>query len=220
MNYTEHQKLIVPIRYWLIGLAAADSSYNKVIHALDFFARIHEHETRKNGARGFYHQLSILAFLRNFHKLLPDPVAVYITILGHDAYEDYQEVHGIAIRDAFPDHFQYIRRISKIREGKKLTNDEYYGELASCLVCAIAKGGDRIHNLSTMADPGAFSIAKQVKYIEETRAYVLPMLKSVRVAFPEIEPICEALKSVLLIECSITENLHKRIDAMSNVIGS
>lgn len=211
MNYTDHQKLIVPIRYWLLGLASVNSAYHEVLRALDVFADVHKDETRKNGARGFYHQLSILAFLKNFHNILPDPIAVYISTLGHDAYEDYQESHGLMIRDSFPDHFEYIRRLSKIREGVKLTNDIYYDELGDCAVCAITKAGDRINNLSTMTDQGAFSIKKQREYVVETEEYVLPMLKRARQQFPQIEPVCETLKSVLLIECSIVKNLHKKI---------
>lgn len=210
MNYTDHQKLIVPIRYWLTGLANYDRRYNLVLRALEFFADIHKDEVRKNGARGFYHQLSILSYIRNFHSLLPDPVAVYITILGHDAVEDYPHCEE-AVRENFPDHFQYIRRMSKISNGLKMDNEAYYANLASCPVCVIAKAGDRTNNLSTMSDKGAFSIDKQERYVTETMEYVLPMLKTARRRFPEIEPLCEVFKSTMLIQCQITSNLIEKV---------
>jgi hypothetical protein len=215
MNYTDHQKLIIPIRYWLIGMANFDTHYNLVLRALEFFADIHKDEIRKNGARGFYHQLSILSYVRNFHTLLPDPVAVYITILGHDAVEDYPQCED-AVRENFPDHFQYLRRMSKFSNGMKLNNDAYYNNLAQCPICVIAKAGDRINNLSTMSDRGAFSIEKQKRYVTETMEYVLPLLKTARRRFPEIEPLCEVFKSTLLIQCQITNNLIERVEQVKS----
>ena len=206
MNTTQHEKLLTALRYWLAGLASADSRYYVVLEALEFFADLHSAEIRKNGARGFYHQLSILSYVRNFHVMLPNPVDVYVVILGHDSVEDYEHLSE-KIRAKFPNHFDALKRISKIREGRKLTNDEYYAGLESCPVCAIAKGADRIHNMSTMSDKGAFSISKQEKYAAETREFVIPMLKTARRSFPSIEPICEAFKAMLFMQCQQTDRL-------------
>lgn len=210
MNTTQHEKLLTALRYWMAGLASADSRYYVVLEALEFFADLHSAEIRKNGARGFYHQLSILSYVRNFHAMLPNPVDVYVVILGHDSVEDYEHLSE-KIRAKFPNHFDALKRISKIREGRKLTNDEYYAGLESCPVCTIAKGADRIHNMSTMSDKGAFSIDKQERYVTETMEYVLPMLKTARRRFPEIEPLCEVFKSTMLIQCQITSNLIEKV---------
>ena len=42
---------------------------------------------------------------------------------------------------------------------------------------------DRCHNVSSMA--GTFSVAKLKAYIEETRHYVLPLLRKAKKQYPE-----------------------------------
>lgn len=204
MNTTQYDKLFITTRYWLTGLAASDPRYYIAVKALDYFADLHKDEVRSNGARGFYHQLNILSFVRTQHNALLNPCDVYIAILGHDGYEDYQE-RVREIERAFPEHFQYFRRLSKIRDGVKITNDEYFDDVASCHICSVAKAGDRVHNFSSMA--GAFSIDKQERYAEEGRMYFIPMLKKARRTFHAQEPVYELFKSVLMMQIHATDRL-------------
>ncbi|MCI5485067.1 MAG: hypothetical protein MR426_08430 [Clostridiales bacterium] len=51
---------------------------------------------------------------------------------------------------------------------------------------------DRCHNVSSMA--GTFSVEKLKSYIEETRHYVLPLLRKVKNQYPEDSDILFVLK--------------------------
>ena len=51
---------------------------------------------------------------------------------------------------------------------------------------------DRCHNVSSMA--GTFSVEKLKSYIEETRQYVLPLLRKVKNKYPEDANVLFALK--------------------------
>ena len=208
MNTVQYEKLFMVARFWLSGLAAADPRYYVAVKALDYFADLHKNETRSNGAKGFYHQLSILNFVRTQHASLTNPCDVYIAILGHDGYEDYQE-RVLEIERAFPAHFQYFQRLSKIRAGVKISNEEYFDDIASCAVCSVAKAGDRVHNFSTMS--GAFSIDKQERYAEEGRTYFIPMLKQARRTFHAQEPVYEMFKSVLMMQIHSTDRLIEAV---------
>ena len=209
MNTTQYEKLLVTLRYWLHGLAANDERYFVTLEALEFFSELHKHEIRKDGVtKGFYHQLNILSFARTQHANLIAPWDVYTAILGHDGPEDYPEQSG-RIQAAFPLHYHFLIRLSKIRDGKKVSALDYYSGMAQCSVCSIAKAIDRVNNFSTMA--GVFNVTKQEEYAQEGREHFLPMLKTARRLFPRQEAVYELLKSVLTMQIQATDHL---VDAL------
>lgn len=163
MNSTEHKKLKQAFRYWVLGKAEENPEYYKVLKALEFAEKYHTGK-RKDGQPEFSHQISICAYLRTIHKYFIDPVSVFIVALLHDTAEDYPESIE-HLRVLFPEQFHMIIRISKIRDGKKIPYETYFGEMKECHVCSIVKLADRILNISTMV--GVFTIEKQNSYLQD-----------------------------------------------------
>lgn len=194
MNTVEHKKLLQVIRSKLTGMAQHEPRFNDCIRALNYALKIHT-GLRKDGVTPeFYHQLNILGFLLTQHKNLIDPASTYIAAILHDTPEDYSE-RSPEIRAMFPLDYQYAERLSKIRNGELMPHKAYFSEMSNCHVCSPVKLVDRIHNLSTM--PGVFNFEKMRKYIEEVKAYFLPMAKTARELFPAQSSFYELAKSML-----------------------
>lgn len=199
MENTRYQRLFISMRYWLLGAAEHDVSYFHTLNALEYARGIHIGLRKDNTTPEFQHQVEIGLFLRTLVRHIKFPADTLSVCFLHDTLEDYAETHNISVETLTSKFNQRIAeatwKISKIRNGVKLSNEEYYGEVATCPITSIAKGVDRIHNLSTMHP--VFTIKKQREYIKETKDYVLPMLKKARHLFPEQEAIYENIKFVI-----------------------
>jgi len=77
-------------------------------------------------------------------------------------------------------------------ETKEIAKNRYYNLLLQSREAAMTKLIDRCHNVSSMA--GTFSVEKLKAYIEETRHYVLPLLRKVKNLYPEESDILFVLK--------------------------
>lgn len=207
MNTTEFSKLKMASRYWLLGMAEHDSSYRQTLRAFEFMLETHQ-GLRKDGVTlEAYHQLSIFSMIRAMYKLLDKPSLTLTVCLLHDTYEDYPDTHADLLR-MFPEAYNEIVRVSKIREGKKISYDQYFSEMTYCPVTSIVKLVDRIHNLSTMQ--GVFSLEKEQKYVDEVNEYFIPMIKKSRRLFPSQESAYELIKcSMNLLVSSIQFRLNE-----------
>ena len=202
MNTTEFNKLKVSCRYWLIGKAENDPSFLITLKAFNTFLHFHKGKRKDNVTEEAYHQLNIFSMLRTMCDQLPSPAITLAVALLHDTYEDYPESHELLIRE-FTDLMPLLIRISKVREGKKLSDAEYYGDMHECAIAAIVKVVDRIHNLSTMA--GVFPIVKERKYVTVVHQHFYPMIKKARRLHPEYEAVFELLKNMLALIVNATE---------------
>ena len=77
-------------------------------------------------------------------------------------------------------------------ETKETAKTRYYNLLLESREAAITKLIDRCHNVSSMA--GTFSVEKLRAYIDETRQYVLPLLRKIKRLYPEDSDKLFALK--------------------------
>lgn len=191
MNTTDYDKLRLTLRSQLMGLMALDPSYEMPIQALTFAEEIHDGFRKDGVTPEFYHQLNILGYLMTLHQMLPDPAMVYTVAILHDLYEDNQ-TYRTAIEQKFTRAYPLVVTISKVRDGVKLTNGQYYDGLAEDVICVIVKCADRIHNMSTMI--GVFNANKIIDYVMEVNDYVLPMIKTARTKYPLYTPILQNLK--------------------------
>lgn len=189
------------LRYWLLG-----RGWFTALRAMDCAENLHR-GVRKDGVTPeFSHQVWIANFIRTLTPHLAKPEAAVAIGLLHDAGEDYGLTLETMIRDFGEDIAQPTWRLTKIRNGLKLPNDVYYAGIAEDPLASLVKGVDRTHNIGSMV--GVFTHAKQVEQIEETRAFVLPMLKIARRRFPEQELAYENLKQILLTRISLIEAIH------------
>jgi (p)ppGpp synthase/HD superfamily hydrolase len=205
MNTTDYKTLKLSMRSQLLGMAMIDEKYFMCVEALNFAEDVHV-GMRKGGGHEFYHQLSILAELMNLHHFLIDPAFVYAAALLHDTYEDYPELEA-EIRKKFPTVFEFVLRLSKIRNGVKIPYEQYFKEMAECHVCSVVKGGDRVHNLSSMIKPFAFN--KQMDYMKEVDDYFQKMLKEARRLFPRQNTAYESIKSRLNLICITIKDTYE-----------
>lgn len=68
-------------------------------------------------------------------------------------------------------------------ETKEIAKNRYYNMLLQSREACMTKLIDRCHNVSSMA--GTFSVEKLKSYIEETRHFVLPLLKKAKGVYPQ-----------------------------------
>jgi hypothetical protein len=236
MNTTPFEKLKLTLRSELLGFAKFDSRYYQCVKALDVASKIHVNK-RKGGGEEFSHQINMLSFAMSIHAMLEKPYLVYTTILFHDTDEDYPEYVPDGYEDTcqcfqdylsieFAEEKEFILRINKevhVYDGidsegnkkfitTKKSKETYYGEMANCSVCSVAKGIDRHHNISTMQ--GVFKVEKQYSYINDVDNDFLPMLKVARNKFIKQKPVYELLKSILNVHCNtirhFLDNLTKQ----------
>jgi (p)ppGpp synthase/HD superfamily hydrolase len=183
-------------------MSIVKKKYSLLLRAFDF-AEPHHQGFRKDGVTPeFSHQLNILGFLLTQTKNMDDPAIVLALSLLHDTLEDNGHLKEL-IHQNFKKIFKYINTISKVRLGVKLSNDEYYPPLAKCPICSIAKGADRLQNLTTSV--GVMSVEKLEEAVIETRSYVLPMLKEASERFPKQFQIYQLLKSLININLTHIE---------------
>lgn len=210
MNTTDFSKLKVSIRYWLIGMAENKPEYLQTLRALDFMLNHHKGLRKDGKTLESYHQLNIFSMIRSFHKLLENPSVTLTVALLHDTYEDYPETQKEILK-MFPEAYTEIVRVSKIRNGHKISYEQYFNEMTNCPITSIVKLVDRIHNLSTMQ--GVFSLEKEQKYIDEVHKYFLPMIKNARRNFPAQESAYELIKcSMNLLVSSIQFRLDEKFN--------
>lgn len=199
MEKARYQRLFISMRYWLLGAAEYDVSYFHSLNALEYAKSIHIGMRKNKTTPEFQHQVEIGLFIRTMNRHMIFPADTLAVCFLHDTLEDYAIEHNISIESL---ELRFNHRIaqatwnmSKIHNGIKLSNENYYDNIASCPISSIAKGVDRINNISTMHP--VFNLKKQRDYIQETIDFVLPMLKKARHLHPEQEAIYENIKFVL-----------------------
>lgn len=208
MQDNRYQRLFISMRYWLLGRSEDNVGYLHALNALEYAKKVHVGMRKDKVTPEFQHQIEIAHFIRTMNNHIIDPANTLATIFLHDTLEDYAETHNISV-DSLTLRFNAkiahsVHLMSKIRNGEKISNKEYYDGMATCPIASIAKGADRINNLMSMHP--VFSLEKQRKYIAETREYVLPMLKVARQNFPQQEGVYENIKLFINSTIKLTEH--------------
>ena len=189
------EKNRIAIRYWLQG-----RGYLNTLKAMDFGANYHV-GSRKDGTPEFYHQISIVSYLRTLPSLdrLEDTLT---TAFLHDIREDYNVSHDTISSKFGKDVADAVSKLSK-ESGDNL--HKYFAPMSECPIASIVKGADRIHNFQTMTE--VFTKEKQEEYILECKLYIMPMLKEARRKFVSQEPAYENIKLVLTNQMELIEQI-------------
>ena len=115
------------------------------------------------------------------------------TILLHDVCEDCDvRVEDLPVSDTVKHAVDLMTFRVMDGETKEIAKNRYYNMLIQSREACMTKLIDRCHNVSSMA--GTFSVEKLKAYIEETRQYVLPLLRKVKNKYPENANVLFALK--------------------------
>lgn len=173
------------------------------IRAMEFASTIHT-GTRKDGTPEFGHQMGIAHYLRTLGMVNAMTDYALAAAFFHDLVEDYPQVQRSRLVAATNDA---VVTMAECLSKNGLTESEYMGRLIDFHMGvgeldhlpALIKGADRIHNLSTAN--GGFSAAKIVEYVAESRATILPMLKTVQRRFPEYDNAFENERLTIKMLC-------------------
>lgn len=189
---SDFQKLDIALKYYLHG-----ARYFTALKAYHYAKKHHSGFRKDLVTPEFQHQIEICLFVTTLKNVPNEEEAITIAIL-HDVLED----NGYITLEEFIKEFGAdmafkVGLISKEIEGVKTYNaaPEYFGRMANEPIVALVKGCDRIHNLQTMG--GVFSKEKQAQYVEETREFFLPMLKTAENQDPELHMAFANIRTML-----------------------
>lgn len=180
-----HEKMYTYIRGFAAGAAMKETQ-----KALTFAREKHCGQLRRSGQPYIIHPLTMACDALSM-GIKDDTVVA--TILLHDVCEDC----GVSVAE-LPCSETVKRGVElmtfRVMEGetKEIAKNRYYNLMIQSREATLTKLIDRCHNVSSMA--GTFSVAKLKAYIEETRQYVLPLLKKAKGVYPEDAEILFLLK--------------------------
>lgn len=191
---TQYEKLKVSLRYFLLG-----KEFYMAADALEFGSSYHV-GLRKDGVTPEYqHQIEIAHYIRTLLPSLMFPEDTLAAVLLHDVPEDYGVPHAV-IANRFGTK---VGRAVFLMDKNSNARFDLIGEDP---IASVAKGGDRVHNLQSMA--GVFTREKQLRYIAEAEEKFLPMLKTARRLFPKQELAYENIKHVMTSQLELLTALN------------
>ena len=213
------EKLLIAARYWLLGMAEHDARYFTPLKALEE-SLLHHNGLRNGGDPAFIHQLGIFHHIRTLHKHLINPVMVYTLIFLHDYIEDPTKDPETGVKTyKSPTEVEAmfgavvcakVLRLSKEIMGQPNPNYDP-AAIWEDEDCSVAKGGDRVNNVSTMV--GVFKLARLEKYVRETVEVFLPGIKISRRKFPQQEAEYENIKLELVNQLQLIEYIVNNMQA-------
>ena len=176
--------------YTFIRGFAAGANMSETTRALGFAREKHAGQLRKSGDPYIIHPLTMAC---NALSLGIRDDEIIATILLHDVCEDCGvSVAELPVNETVKRGVRLMTFRVQNGETKETAKVRYYNAIAECREASITKIIDRCHNVSSMA--GTFSEEKLRAYIEETRRFVLPLLKQTKARYPEYSDILFALK--------------------------
>ena len=163
---------------------ASEEGLEQTDRAIDFASEAHAGQLRKPSVFSdvqvpyIFHPY-VLACHAHAMGIRDD--AVLATALLHDVCEDC----GIKPADLpFSDEVrEAVALLTKPEDEEAFSSETYYANISQNPVAAIVKALDRCNNVSTMMS--SFAIEKVVEYVDETETYVLPLLDTIKHAYPE-----------------------------------
>lgn len=172
------------------------------VNALAFARRLHDGQLRKSGEPYIVHPLTMANHAIALGVREDDIIAA---ILLHDVCEDCGvQPQDLAVSKDVRDAVRLLTRV----KGEPL--GPYYREISENRVAAIAKLFDRCNNVSTMA--GVFTLEKVREYIDETREYILPLLRQAKNQWPSDSNLFFVLKYHII---SVIDGLEACLQAIS-----
>ncbi len=178
-------KMYTYIRGFATGAGMQDTR-----RALAFARKKHDGQLRKSGEAYIIHPLTMAC---NALSIGIKDDNVIATILLHDVCEDCDVgLQELPVSDSVKHSVSLMTFSIMHGETKEVAKNRYYNMILQDRAATLTKLIDRCHNVSSMA--GTFSEEKLTAYIEETRKYVLPLIKEAKLQYPEDFDVLFALK--------------------------
>ncbi len=147
--------------------------------ALELAKKIHEHQFRDEWLPYYVHCIAVAKDIVNQWWNYEDTV---VSLL-HDTIEDHPDkIQYETIKDIFWESIaKSISKLSKLRDGIKISNEQYYKEISEDTDNLKRKGYDRINNLRSLYyNPDQ---EKVKRYIQETETKLIPLFEE---KFPDL----------------------------------
>lgn len=169
------------------GYAKANKYY-ELMRAIHIAEKYHHNQKRDGGEPYITHPSRVTAFLIS---LKIEDEKILCGAMLHDVPEDCKVTRETLRAEGISEE---TIEIIFLLDKTGLTEEEYFKRLydSKNVKAWLIKLADRFHNVSTMAK--AFSQKKIVRYLEESRTFVLPLYKMIARQFPEYSDQAYALK--------------------------
>ena len=192
--------------YTYIREFAAGAKMPETLKALTYAREKHEGQTRKSGDPYIVHPLTMACNALSFGIRDDEVIA---TILLHDVCEDCGiKPEELPVSDAVRHSVSLLTFSVMDGETKETAKIRYYNMRLADRAATLTKLIDRCHNVSSMA--GTFSKEKLTSYIEETRQYVLPLMKKAKIKYPADSETLFVLKYHIM---SVVDSIEAVIQA-------
>lgn len=163
---------------------AMGREWKDTISALSYARVAHKDQVRKSGEPYIIHPLTVAAHGVSLGLYEDEIIASAIL---HDVVEDCNvDINSLPVSCTVKDA---VHRLTHIK-GEPL--EPYYREISENRISALVKLLDRCDNVSSMA--GVFSVQKIRQYIEETRNFVLPLIRRTKDQWPSDSNVLFVLK--------------------------
>jgi len=187
---------------------ATDENLSNLSRALDYAKEKHKNEFRKQSK--FNKNIKIpyiihpLMMTCHAHALGIKDDKVLTVCMLHDICEDCD-----ILPEDLPFDEDIIISIKRLTKNDFASTKDYYAEIERDSTAAIVKALDRVNNISTMSS--AFTIEKEIEYIDETEKYVYPLFDKIKYDYEQYSDAIFVLKYHLVslvetIKCLIEEN--------------
>lgn len=210
----QYERDFTALKHYLIG-----REYTESLRALGIAVRWHVGFRKDKVTPQLHHQVWVcFNFLNAPIKGLTPALEqrALSALLCHDTVED----HPITFADLRKKRLskltvELIKGLTKV-EGE--TDDQFFERLLSHWLLPILKACDRDNNVMTMQ--GAFAIPKMKAYIEETRKYILVLLKKASNLYPEHHRSYSALATGIKKQLRIYEGFITAAEATDQQLGN
>ena len=197
MDRFDDVKMFTYIRGFAQGAKMANT-----LKALNFAREAHKGQKRKSGDPYVVHPLTMACHALSMG--IRDDTIIAACLL-HDVVEDC----GVKVSELPVD--EHVRHTVKLlTHVKPCPLEAYYHEIQEDCYASIVKLIDRCNNVSTMA--GVFTTEKLLSYIQETKEYVLPLIRSTKDRWPEFGDVLFVMKYHI---CALIDGLEICYDTVS-----
>ena len=174
---------------FLKGYALA-KDYKNTLYALAYAKKAHKDQKRKDGHPYLVHPLTMACHATALESVSDELLAA---LLLHDVVEDCDvTLNELPVSQEIKEIVKLVSFKVEKGETKEIAKNRYYNAVLSNENAVMVKLIDRCHNVSSMA--GTFTNEKLVAYIEETREYVLPLLREAKIIYPHFSNMFFVLK--------------------------
>ncbi len=169
-------------QFWILIESKMPQAKEKIKQAFAYSKEKHEGQERDEGTPYYSHCIATAINLLEY-TTSPTEDQVCIALL-HDTLEDTNATYDELMAKFGNYVAEGVQLLSKKRDGKKISNDEYYDGLRGRKDLIDIKGSDRLANIFSIVHSP--SPQKQERYLRETRANIIGLVSSVHEDFSKV----------------------------------